>query len=165
MSYLGGLLDHAAGTSIFTTPTINGYKRQRPDGFAPNKAGWALENRGAMLRVIGDPDNPASRIENRIGEPTANPYLYIASQLIAGRDGISKRTGPGLPSKAAYLADRPLLPRSLMEAITAFKSDTVLKAELGEVFHNYVVMLKEFEVNRFLAAVTDWEQTEYFEMY
>jgi glutamine synthetase len=165
MSYLGGLLDHAAGTSILTTPTINGYKRQRPDGFAPNKAGWALENRGAMLRVIGDPDNPASRIENRIGEPTANPYLYIASQLIAGRDGISKRTGPGLPSKAAYLADRPLLPRSLMEAITAFKSDAVLKAELGEAFHNYFVMLKEFEVNRFLAAVTDWEQTEYFEMY
>ncbi len=52
-----------------------------------------------------------------------------------------------------------------MEAITAFKADAVLRVELGEVFHNYFVMLKEFEVNRFLASVTDWEQTEYFEMY
>ncbi len=60
-----------------------------------------------MLRVIGDAGNPASRVENRIGEPTANPYLYIASQLIAGRDGINKRTSPGSPSKAAYLADTP----------------------------------------------------------
>lgn len=165
MAYLGGLLDHAAGTSLLTTPTINGYKRQRPDGFAPNKAGWALENRGAMLRVIGEPGNPGSRIENRIGEPTANPYLYLASQLIAGRDGIRRGADPGEPVKAAYLSDRPMLPRSLMEAVAAFKTDEVIKAEMGETFHNYMVMLKEFEIARFLAAVTDWEHTEYFEMY
>jgi len=165
MGYLGGLLDHAPGTSLLSTPTINGYKRQRPDGFAPTKASWALENRGSMLRVIGGPGNPASRIENRIGEPTANPYLYIASQLIAGRDGIAKNADPGDSVRAAYLADRPVLPRSLMEAIEAFKKDDVLKRELGGTFHNYMVMLKEFEVNRFLSAVTDWEHAEYFEMY
>lgn len=165
MSYLGGLLDHAPGTALLTTPTVNGYKRQRPDGFAPNKASWALENRGSMLRVIGDPTNPASRIENRVGEPTANPYLYIASQLIAGRDGIANKTDPGDSVRAAYLADRPPLPRSLMEAVAAFKTDEVIKRELGGVFHNYMVMLKEFEINRFLSAVTDWEQSEYFEMY
>lgn len=165
MAYLGGLLAHAPGTSLLTTPTINGYKRQRPDGFAPNKASWAIENRGSMLRVIGGPQNSGSRIENRIGEPTANPYLYIASQLIAGRDGIARSIDPGEPVKAAYLADRPVLPRSLMEAILAFKQDEVLKRELGDTFHNYMVMLKEFEVNRFLSTVTDWEHTEYFEMF
>lgn len=165
MAYLGGLLDRAAGTALLTTPTINGYKRQRPDGFAPNKAVWALENRGAMLRVIGGPGNSASRIENRIGEPTANPYLYMASQIIAGRDGIRRGADPGAPAKAAYLSDRKVLPRSLMEAVSAFRDDAVMKAELGEVFHNYMIMLKEFEISRFLSAVTDWEHTEYFEMY
>ncbi|MBP2562530.1 glutamine synthetase [Neorhizobium galegae] len=165
MNYLGGLLDRAPGTALLTTPTINGYKRQRPDGFAPTKASWAYENRGSMLRVIGGPKNSASRIENRIGEPTANPYLYIASQLIAGRDGIARSSDPGDSVTAAYLADRPVLPRSLMEAVTAFKQDDVLKRELGDTFHNYMVMLKEFEVNRFLSAVTDWEHNEYFEMY
>jgi glutamine synthetase len=165
MNYLGGLLAHAPGTSLLTTPTINGYKRQRPDGFAPTKAGWALENRGAMLRVIGSPGDPGSRIENRIGNPAANPYLYVASQLIAGRDGIAAKHNPGPPAKAAYLADNPLLPRSLMDAVEAFKRDEVMKRELGETFWNYLIMLKEFELNRFLSAVTDWEHREYFEMY
>lgn len=165
MSYLGGLLEHAGATALLTTPTINGYKRQRPDGFAPNKASWALENRGSMLRVIGGGGDPGSRVENRIGEPTANPYLYIASQLIAGRDGIANRTDPGDPVRAAYLADRPVLPGSLMEAVAAFKASSVMKRELGDAFHNYMVMLKEFEINRFLSAVTDWEHAEYFEMY
>ncbi len=165
MSYLAGLLKHAAGTAMMTTPTINGYKRQRPDGFAPYKAAWAHENRGAMLRVIGGPGDTASRIENRIGEPTANPYLYIASQIIAGRDGIRKSMDPGEPVRAAYLADHPILPGSLMEALDAFAVDEVIKAELGAEFHNYMILLKKCEINRFLAAVTDWEQTEYFEMY
>jgi glutamine synthetase len=165
MNYVGGILQHAAGTSMMTTPTINGYKRQRPDGFAPFKAGWALENRGAMVRVIGGPGDPASRIENRIGEPTANPYLYIASRLIAGLDGVATNKDPGAPALAAYLADAPVLPRSLMEAIEGFRNDAVIREAVGEKFWNYMVMLKEYEVGRFLAAVTDWEQKEYFEMY
>lgn len=165
MNYVGGLLKHAAGTSLMTTPTVNGYKRQRPDGFAPFKAGWAYENRGAMVRVIGGQNDPASRIENRIGEPTANPYLYIASQLIAGLDGVETKCEPGSPALAAYLADAPLLPRSLMEAIEGFRANETLREVLGETFWNYLIMLKEHEAARFLAAVTDWEQKEYFEVY
>ncbi len=165
MSYVGGLLAHAAGTALLTTPTINGYKRQRPDGFAPFKAGWALENRGAMLRVIGSPGDPNSRIENRIGEPTANPYLYAASQLIAGRDGMATKKSPGPPAKAAYAANNPVLPRSLMEAVEGFRKDEIIKEALGEKFWNYMIMLKEHEIGRFLSSVTDWEHREYFEMY
>lgn len=165
MNYVAGLLEHASGTALLTTPTVNGYKRQRPDGFAPVKAAWAHENRGSMLRVIGSPNDPGSRVENRIGEPTANPYLYIASQLIAGRDGMRKKLSPGEPVRAAYLADRPLLPGSLMEAVDAFAKDEVLKQELGAEFHNYMLLLKKCEIGRFLSAVTDWEQNEYFEIY
>jgi glutamine synthetase len=165
MNYLGGLLAHAPGTALLTTPTLNGYKRQRPDGFAPFKAAWALENRGAMLRVIGGPGDGASRIENRIGDPAANPYLYIASQLIAGRAGIAAGTDPGPAVTAAYLSDRAVLPGSMMEALDAFAADEVVKAELGESFHHYFHSLKKFEVDRFLSAVTDWEHNEYFEMF
>ncbi|MBU2967323.1 glutamine synthetase family protein [Amphritea sp. 2_MG-2023] len=165
MQYLGGLLKHANATSMLTTPTINGYKRQAPDGFAPFKAAWALENRGAMLRVIGGPGDPASRIENRIGEPTANPYLYIASQVIAGRSGILTDADPGQAVKAAYLADRPLLPKTLMEASAAFLADESMREEFGETVHNYLYKLKEFEIDRFMSEVTDWEEREYFEIY
>ncbi len=165
MHYLGGLLAHARGTALLTTPTINGYKRQRPDGFAPFKAAWALENRGAMLRVIGGPGDDASRIENRIGDPSANPYLYIASQIIAGRAGMNGAIDPGAPVVAAYASDRPTLPGSLMEALITFDADELLKTELGEVFHHYLHSMKRFEADRFLSAVTDWEHQEYFEVY
>ena len=165
MGYLGGLLKNASATSLMTTPTVNGYKRQRPDGFAPLKATWALENRGAMLRVIGGPGDPGSRIENRVGEPNANPYLYIASQIIAGRDGIAGRRDPGSSASAAYLAERPLLPCSLMEALEGFRSSDLMRQELGETFSHYLYHLKKFEADRFLAAVTDWEHQEYFEMF
>jgi glutamine synthetase len=165
MAYLGGLLDHAPATALLTTPTVNGYKRQRPDGFAPYKAAWAQENRGAMLRVIGDGGDGASRIENRIGDPAANPYLYIASQIIAGRAGMAAKADPGKPVAAAYLSDRAVLPGSLGEALAAFADSAVLKAELGQSFHHYFHSLKQFEWNRFLSAVTDWEHQEYFEMF
>src|SRR6185369_3845411 len=58
---------------------------------AHDRVVWGQENRGALLRVIGGPGNPATRIENRIGEPAANPYLYFASQVHSGLDGMATR--------------------------------------------------------------------------
>jgi hypothetical protein len=69
--YLAGLLDHAAGALVFCTPTANGYGRFRPLALAPQAAVWGRDNRGAMLRVIGQAQDTATRIENRIGEPAA----------------------------------------------------------------------------------------------
>src|SRR5699024_8626997 len=86
--YIGGILEHAQAASVFTTPTINGFKRLNPNSLAPDRAGWGDDNRGAMLRVIGAPGESNVRFENRIGEPAANPYLYLASQVIAGQHGI-----------------------------------------------------------------------------
>ena len=41
-----------------------------------------------MVRVLGRPGDAATHLENRIGEPMANPYLYMASQIYAGLDGV-----------------------------------------------------------------------------
>src|SRR5437867_8704645 len=125
--YLAGLLAHARGACVFSTPTINGYKRYRPYSLAPDRIIWGKENRGALLRVIGGPGNPATRIENRIGEPAANPYLYFASQIYSGLDGMATR--PGLPPSAdtPYEAKAAMLPRTLAEAIEALRADKVLR--------------------------------------
>ena len=93
--YLGGLLQHAVPATVFATPTVNGYRRFRANSLAPDRASWGYDHRGVMLRVLGGPGDPASRIENRIGEPAANPYLYIASQIVAGLDGIDGKRDPG----------------------------------------------------------------------
>lgn len=92
--YVGGTLAHAIAASVFTTPTINGYRRLRPYSLAPDRLTWGLDNRAAMMRVIGSPGDPATHVENRVGEPAANPYLYIAAQVASGLDGVVSKTDP-----------------------------------------------------------------------
>jgi glutamine synthetase len=163
--FAGGVLEHAAGASIFTTPTVNGYKRFQPNSFAPSRISWAFENRGAYLRVIGGPGDATTHLENRAGEPTANPYLYMASQIISGMDGIQKKTEPPPLSEEPYSEDMPALPGSLMEAVAALKADSLFRERLGDAFVDYILMVKDSEIRRFLSHVTDWEHREYFEVF
>ncbi len=164
MAWMGGLLDHAAGSCAFTTPTINGYRRYRPYTNAPTRVCWGTDNRGGMVRVLGRPGDAASRIENRAGEPGANPYLAMAAQIAAGLDGVDRGLDPGPPSAAPYGEGAPPLPRSLETALAALGADHCFHAAFGSAFIDYFIHLKEAEVERFLLEVTEWEQTEYFEM-
>ena len=164
LGWLGGLLRHAAAAAPFSTPTINGYKRYRPNSMAPDHVVWAYDNRAAMVRVIGRAGDPATHLENRVGEPGANPYLYMASQVASGLDGILTNADPGASADAPYTADTPLLPRTLREAIAALRASPCFRSAFGDEFVDYFVRLKQFEINRFLSDVTDWEQREYLEI-
>ena len=163
--WLAGLLAHARAACAFSTPTINGYKRYRPYTLAPDRVVWGKENRGALLRVIGGPGNAATRIENRIGEPAANPYLYIASQIYSGLDGLAVR--PNLPRSAdtPYEAKADPLPRTLDEALEALRKDKALRAGFGDTFVDYYCRIKEAEIARFNLEVSDWEHREYFDLF
>ncbi len=166
MQWTAGILEHAVEASVFTTPTINGYKRYRPDSFAPDRVAWAVENRGALLRVIGEPGSAACHVENRVGDPAANPYLYLASQIASGLDGVRRGLDPGDPVEEPYLAlTKTRLPASLMDAVAALRADDFFTEAFGAPFVDYFTRLKEFEIARFLQHVTDWEHREYFEMY
>jgi glutamine synthetase len=158
---MGGVLRHAPAAAAFTTPTINGYKRYVPNSMAPDHVVWAYDNRAAMLRVIGRPGDPGLHLENRVGEPAANPYLYMASQIACGLDGVASRADPGPPVDTPYSTDAPRLPRTLMQAIAALRGNVCLRAAFGDAFVEYFAHLKEFEIARFLGEVTDWEQREY----
>ena len=165
--YIGGLLEHGAALSAFSNPTINGYKRLNANPLAPNRIVWAHDNRGAMLRLVGGYAEPGTRIENRSGEPAANPYLYMASQIYAGLDGIQNRTHPGEPVQGdpCQRTDKPPMPRSLMEAVEALDKSSVMRTGFGDQFIDHFLHIKRAEIARFLAHVTDWEHREYFEMY
>lgn len=175
--FIGGILKHARAATVFTTPTINGYKRLKPNSLAPDRAGWGDDNRGTMIRVIAAPGDKNVRFENRVGEPAANPYLYMASQVIAGLHGIQTKCDPGVPSREAYNDKREPLPRNLKEAVEALKQDTLYPKKMGELFVDYIVRMKENEIRRYEAfiekekiknhddTVTDWEQREYFEVF
>ncbi len=165
MHYLGGLKAHACGAAALASPTINGYRRYRPFSLAPDRAAWARDNRGAMLRVLGGPGQNASRIENRVGEPTANPYLYLASQLFCGIDGIENRTDPGPSADAPYETPAQRLPRSLGDALACLRQDELLNARMGKTLVDYLCHIKEAEIARFNLEVSEWEHREYFDMF
>ncbi len=163
--FLGGLLAHAAAAMVFTTPTINGYKRYRPYSLAPDRVVWGVDNKGAMVRVISGPDEPGTRLENRCAEPAANPYLAMASQLASGLDGLDRHLDPGDPTDEPYDSAAPKLPASLDEAVRALEADKVLATYLGKDLVDHVTVIKRAEIARFAAAVTDWEHREYFDLF
>lgn len=169
--YLGGLLAHSRSAAAFTTPSVNGYKRYRPYSLAPDRATWGRDNRGVMVRVIGQPGDPATHLENRVGEPAANPYLYMASQIYSGLDGIARRLEPGRSADTPYETSAALLPKSLGEAITALTADDALRDSFGKTFVDYYAHLKNAELARYKAETKDqveptaWEQREYFDFF
>jgi glutamine synthetase len=166
LHFIGGLLHHARSGSAFSNPTINGYKRLNANPLAPKRAVWSNDNKAAMCRLIGGPGDPATHIENRSGEPLANPYLYMGSQIFAGLDGMAHARDPGPPLHDPYAqAGAALLPTNLAEAIGALTSCEMSRAALGDEFVNHYVNLRRFEIARFEAFVTDWEHREYFEAY
>jgi glutamine synthetase len=171
LQYLGGLLAHAQAAAAFTTPTVNGYKRFRPYSLAPDRAIWARDNRGVMIRVLGQPGDAATHLENRVGEPAANPYLYMASQIYAGLDGIARRSDPGPSADAPYETDAAPLPKSLGEAVAALSASDLFRKHFGSAFVDYFAHIKNAELARFKAEAgeqaepTAWEQNEYFDMF
>jgi glutamine synthetase len=163
--YLAGLLAHARAAAAFTTPTLNGYKRYRPYALAPDRAIWSRDNRGVMVRVMGEPGDAATHIENRVGEPAANPYLYMASQIYAGLDGIARKLDPGPSADTPYETDAEPLPASLGEALDALRGNACFRAGFGDGFVDYYLRIKHAEIARFQSEVTEWEQKEYFDLF
>jgi glutamine synthetase len=177
LSYLAGLLHYAVPGTVFATPTVNGYRRLRPNSLAPDRAAWAYDNRGAMVRVLGGPGDPATRLENRIGEPAANPYLYILSQIVAGHAGIEASLRPPPPDDAPYSAAQPMLPKSLLDALAALDKEPLFRRALGDTFIDYFIKLKQSEAERYQQSLKEagqeapadepspWEQNEYFDFF
>ena len=175
--YLGGLLANAVAATVFATPTVNGYRRFKPNSLAPDRAGWAYDHRGTMVRALGGAGEPATRLENRVGEPSANPYLFMASQIVAGLDGIERKLDPGPQDLDPYNTKRTMLPTKLGEALDALDKSALFRRAMGDVFIDYYVKLKRNEAGRFAKFLeehgtedkpdepTAWEQNEYFDFF
>lgn len=164
--FAAGILAHARPMTVFTTPTVTGFKRYRPYSFAPDNVNWAVDNRGAMLRVQGAPGSPATRLENRLGEPSANPYLYLAANIAAGLDGIRRGLEPpALAGPDPYASGGERLPRTLGEAADTLEADSFFREAFGATVIDYLVRMKRAEWDRFLSTVTDWETREYLEFF
>ena len=175
-TFLAGLLANAVPATVFATPTVSGYRRFRPNSLAPDRVTWGPDHRGAMLRILGGFGDPATRYENRAGESPANPYLFIASQIAAGLDGLDRDATPWPADDAPYKADRPMLPKSLSDALDALDGSAIMRDAFGDTYIDYYLRLKQAELDRFTAylsetgvdpadGVTEWEMNEYFDAF
>lgn len=164
-AYLAGLLRHGRGMTVMCTPTANGFGRFRPNALAPQSIVWGRDNRGAMLRVIGGAGDAGTRIENRLGEPAANPYLYMASQIHAGLRGIEEGLTPPPATDSPYASDPATrVPDNLSDALGALQEDTAMRAGFGDDFIRYYSRLKTSEQQRHAAAedTMEFHRREYF---
>jgi glutamine synthetase len=183
-AFLAGLLDHAVPGTVFASPTVNGFRRFQPNSLAPNRVTWGPDHRGTLMRVISGPGDSASRIENRAGEPAANPYLFIGSQIAAGLDGIDRGLALQPADDAPYESGNALLPGNLGDGLTEMGSSTLFREQFGELFMDYYLQLKHAELDRYRQycddngidadgsdgsggtnGVTAWEQDEYYDFF
>ncbi|OIJ66444.1 glutamine synthetase family protein [Streptomyces mangrovisoli] len=159
---VAGVLAHAPALAALANPTVNSYKRFGPDTLAPWLIDWGLDNRSAMVRI--PPERGAgARLELRLGDASANPYLLIAGTVAAALLGVQAGEEPPAPLEGyGYDPSRSaLLPTSLPAALDAFEADTALTDLLGKDFATAFLSYKRDEVERFQRHVTDWEFTEY----
>ncbi len=159
---VAGVLAHAKGLAALLNPTINSYKRFGPDTLAPWLVDWGLDNRSAMVRIPPE-RGEGTRMEVRLGDATANPYLAIAGTLAAAYLGIRDALSPpaALEGYGYDPTTAELLPQRLPDALDALEADTDLVSVLGADFCRSFVQYKRNEVERFERFVTDWEFTEY----
>jgi len=159
---IAGVLAHAPALAAILNPTINSYKRFGPDTLAPWLVDWGLDNRSAMVRIPPERGG-AARMEVRLGDATANPYLAIAAVGAAAYLGIKNSLEPPSPLEG-YGYDpesAPMLPQSLTEALDALEADTEFRRTIGDFFVESFLAYKRNEVERFNHHVTDWEFREY----
>ena len=144
--YIGGLLHHAPSLLAFTNPTLNSYHRLVPGYEAPVNLVYSQRNRSACVRIPITGNNPkAKRLEFRVPDPSCNPYLSFAAQMMAGLDGIRNRIEPADPiDKDLYelppdeAANIPQVPDSLPAVLDKLEDDHEFLLE-GDVFTSDLV--------------------------
>ncbi|AJK69324.1 type I glutamate--ammonia ligase [Corynebacterium marinum] len=172
--YIGGLLAHAPAVLAFTNPTVNSYRRLYSGFEAPVNLVYSQRNRSAAIRIpVTGPSPKAKRIEFRAPDPSGNPYLGFAAQLLAGLDGIKNRIEPGEPvDKDLYelepeeAAKVPRVPHSLENALYALENDHDFLTE-GDVFtedliESYIALKYDNEINPLRQGPTPKEFELYF---
>lgn len=172
--FLGGLLHHARALAAICAPSVNSYKRlvvgRSLSGatWAPAYIAYGDNNRTACVRI------PFGRIELRLPDGAANPYLATAALAAAGLDGIDRGLDPGEPLNinlyelsSEHIAARHigLLPQSLAEALNALEQDEVVQGGIGQELAAEFLQLKRMEWVEYSRHVGEWETQRYLEMF
>jgi glutamine synthetase len=162
--FAAGVLAHGPALMAFLNPTVNAYRRLVPDSLAPIRCNWGRDNRTTFIRIPPE-RGQGTRLEIRVGDGSANPYLAIAAVLFAGLRGLREELELPAPVEGdAYSKGDEAgetLPTSLDQALDALEADKYLRERMGKSTVDTFVALKRFELERFHQWVSDWDVAEY----
>lgn len=167
--FLGGLLEHAANFVSITNPTVNSFKRLTPGFEAPVYIAWSASNRSPMVRVPAS-RGEGTRLELRMVDATANPYLAFAVTLASGLDGIKKETTPEhsvdeniflMDTEERRKAGIKDLPDTLLDAVNNIQKDPVIVEAISKRIADTFVEAKRLEYQSYRASVSKWELDHY----
>ncbi len=160
---IAGILAHHEGMTALCAPTVNAYKRLRPGQLAGYWANWGYDHRGVTVRIPGN-RGESTRLEHRMSDGAANPYLATAVVLQAARLGVVNSLTPPPAEARDCLKNQSThrhTPDDLNQALKALETDTALVEVMGpELIANFVAN-KRFEWEKFISAITDWERRYY----
>ena len=164
-NFLGGLIQNAIGMCAITNPTVNSYKRLNAPvtnsgaTWSPNTVTYGGNNRTHMIRIPGP-----GRIEFRLADGAANPYLMAAAILASGLDGIENKTDPGkrldidMYNESEKAKNAKKLPLYLIDAIREFQKNKPLRSYLGDEFYYAYLKIKNIEWNDYSRSLSQWER-------
>ena len=141
------------------------FRSLHPEALVPTLVSWGHDNRLTMARVPRERGG-ATRVEFRVGDGAANPYLAVAAALFAGLDGIKRELEPppaveGLIYELPEAEQMTPLPTTFEGALEALEADTLLTDAMGPELVRIFRLIKGAELDRAHRTVTDWEFAEY----
>jgi glutamine synthetase len=167
-AFIAGVLKHARAIDAVIAPTVNCLRRRRRHTFSPTNVSWGIEDRSAIVRVKGGAPSH-THIEYRAPSSLSNPYLVGAALVQAGLRGIEEGLSAPEPSKPGVPAEEDdsfeRLPTELEESLDALEQEPANKEFFGEEFVTAYTNMRRYELSRFKDSVTDWERTEYLELF
>jgi glutamine synthetase len=111
---------------------------------------WGGDHRGVTTRVSAE-GGAKARIEHRMGDGAANPYVLVATVLQAARLGVVN--GYALPPRETgdcfeHSTATSAAPDNLPEALDELEKDKVLREAVGDMLAQNLVFMKRAEVEK-----------------
>ncbi|XP_066867649.1 lengsin [Kogia breviceps] len=165
--WLAGLLRHSAALSCLMAPDAScrrRYFKESKDLKESVPTTWAYNDNSCAFNIKCHGEK-GTRIENKLGSATANPYLVLAATVAAGLDGLQRNDGVlAAPEDSTDLHQSKLseIPLKLEDALMALEEDQCLRQALGETFIRYFVAMKKYELE---SEETDAERNKFLEYF
>jgi glutamine synthetase len=159
---VAGLMHHHRGMSGLIAPIVNSYDRLKPASMSGYWCNWGGDHRGVTTRVSAE-GGPKARIEHRMGDGAANPYVLVATVLQAARLGVVK--GYDLPPRETgdcfeHSTATSAAPENLGEALDCLEQDQALRDAVGDMLAQNHIFMKRAEVEKTAKlegeALRDW---------